>query len=120
MQILSCDRREEGYVIHRAQQKYAARIWLVYKIIGGAGVSSARIPEIKKTDFAKSLRFSRKTIPGGPLWDSCAHRSAHTYFAHGAVRAAPWASGAYLSIPPQALDTYVKFIVRKLLEEKQA
>ena len=112
----------------------AARIWLVYKIIGGAGVSSARIgahtrahmcayariPEIKKTDFAKPLRFSRKTIPGGPLWDSCAHRSAHTYFAHGAVRAAPWASGAYLSIPPQALDTYVKFIVRKLLEEKQA
>ena len=43
----------------------AARIWLVYKIIGGADVSSARIPEIKKTDFAKSLRFSRKTIPGG-------------------------------------------------------
>ena len=57
----------------------AARIWLVYRIIGGAGVSSARIgahmrahmcayariPEIKKTDFAKSLRFSRKTIPGG-------------------------------------------------------
>ena len=43
----------------------AARILLVYKIIGGAGVSSARIPEIKKTDFAKSLRFSRKTIPGG-------------------------------------------------------